>query len=497
MKVRKISFQFIVLLVFCHLLSINISAEGARIGLSIEDVNRLAIDQNLDIKLAKIDAEYAKENIKSAKSVFDILLEAGSSYTDDELASTSAYLGDKSLEAEYNFGISKKLPTGTTIEADLVHSRDYSDSEMVTVNPAHESSLQLTLRQPVGKNFFGLEDRGKVKIATLNYEQINLESLDRIETALANCQMAYWNLVYTYKAMELNNDMLNRAQHLYEIYQDRFDRGIAEEPDLYASEANVGISKITCEVAENRILNASNLLKVYLNVDTQESLKPIDALEAPYADADYIEHLKDAIAKRRDYRAALKNVEAQNVNLVIKKNNLWPEIDLVATYERNGIDREGKKSLENVADEDNSKYYLGVDVSMPLENRSARAQKKQAELLKKKALINLKKLELEIASELDERVRQVNLDAERIRKWEKIVKLQSQKLDSEEEMVKYGRSSSDILVRYQNDLLDAQMSLVGAYLDYRLSRIKLELAKNSILINLEAEDLIKITEQNL
>jgi outer membrane protein TolC len=291
--------------------------------------------------------------------------------------------------------------------------------------------------------------------------------------------------------------MLNRAQHLYEIYQDRFDRGIAEEPDLYASEANVGISKITCEVAENRILNASNLLKVYLNVDTQESLKPIDALEAPYADADYIEHLKDAIAKRRDYRAALKNVEAQNVNLVIKKNNLWPEIDLVATYERNGIDREGKKSLENVADEDNSKYYLGVDVSMPLENRSARAQKKQAELLKKKALINLKKLELEIASELDERVRQVNLDAERIRKWEKIVKLQSQKLDSEEEMVKYGRSSSDILVRYQNDLLDAQMSLVGAYLDYRLSRIKLELAKNSILINLEAEDLIKITEQNL
>jgi len=33
--------------------------------------------------------------------------------------------------------------------------------------------------------------------------------------------------------------------------------------------------------------------------------------------------------------------------------------------------------------------------------------------MQKKALISLKKLELEIASELDERVREVNIDAEK------------------------------------------------------------------------------------
>jgi len=213
----------------------------------------------------------------------------------------------------------------------------------------------------------------------------------------------------------------------------------------------------------------------------------------PYLKADYIEHLKDAVAKRRDYRAALKNVEAQNINVVIKKNNLWPEIDLVATYERNGIDSDGQQSLKDIADEDNSEYYLGVDVSMYLENREARAEKKQALLMQKKALISLKKLELEIASELDERVREVNIDAEKIRRWEEIVRLQTEKLAAEEEMVKYGRSSSDILIRYQNDLLNAQMSLAASYLEYRISRIELELAKNNILINLDAEDLIKIT----
>jgi len=230
-----------------------------------------------------------------------------------------------------------------------------------------------------------------------------------------------------------------------------------------------------------------------LNIDSNEAIKPNETLVTPYLKADYIEHLKDAVAKRRDYRAALKNVEAQNINVVIKKNNLWPEIDLVATYERNGIDSDGQQSLKDIADEDNSEYYLGVDVSMFLENREARTEKKQALLMQKKALISLKKLELKIASELDRRVRAVNIDAEKIRRWEEIVRLQTEKLTAEEEMVKYGRSSSDILIRYQNDLLNAQMSLAASYLEYRISRIELELAKNNILINLDAEDLIKIT----
>lgn len=492
MNLKRNICVFIIFL-FCAC-SIFARAEEMNIGLSRDEALKLAISNNLDIKLAKIDAEYSKAGIENAKSVFDILIEASGGYTEDELASSSSLLSSKSTECEYNFGISKKLPTGTKFEADFIHRRDYTDSGAAVINPFHESSAKVTFRQPLGKNFFGLEDRGNVKIAALNYEQVDLESLDRIETSLANCEIAYWNLVYTYKAARINHNMLKRAEHLYEIYQDRFDRGIAEEPDLYASEANLNITNIHNEIAQNSILNGSNLLKISLNIDSSEVLKPIDSLEIAYSKADYIEHLKDAVAKRRDYRAALKNVEAKDVSLVIKKNNLWPEIDLVATYERNGIDIDGRESLKDIADKDNSKYYLGVDISMPLENRSARAAKKQAVLLKKRALISLKKLELEIAGELDIRVRQVNIDAEKIRRWEEILMLQAEKLKAEEETVKYGRSSSDILIRYQNDLLDAQMSLAVSYLEYRVSRIKLELSKNNILINLDAEDLISITE---
>jgi outer membrane protein TolC len=486
--------NFLIMVILCGSISGYSRADNMPLILCRDEVMKLTANHNLDIKLAKIDADYAKANIDIKKSVFDIIMEASGGYTDNELASESAFLGSKTTQAAYNFGISKEFSTGTSIEADFNHTRDYSDSDFVTVNPSHESLASLSVRQPIGNNFFGLEDRGNLRIAELNYQAANLNSLDRIEAALAQSEIAYWNLVYTYEAALLNEEMLNRAKNLYDIYEDRFERGIAEEPDVYASEANMNISLINYEIAQNRILNASNLLKIRLNLDSSSAIRPRDDLLTAYTRADYISHLKEAISKRRDYRAALKNLEAQDINLVIKKNNLWPQIDLVATYQRNGIDTDGKESLDNLLDENNSSYYVGAEVRLPLENRDARAKKKQALLLKEQALINLKKIELSIASELDNRVRQVNLDVEKIKKWQKIVELQKQKLEAEEKRIKYGRSSSDILVRYQNDLLNSQMSLAAAYLDYHVSRIELELAKNNIIIHLDAQDIIKLTE---
>jgi outer membrane protein TolC len=486
--------NFLIVSLLCGLLSGYTLADNMPIILSRDTVMKLAANHNLDIKLAKIDADYARANVDMKKSVFDIIMEASGGYTDNELTTASAFLGSKTTQAAYNFGISKEFSTGTSIEADFDHTRDYSDSDFVTVNPSHESLASLSLRQPIGKNFFGLEDRGNVRIAELNYQQANLNSLDRIEAALAQSEIAYWNLAYSYEAAELNEDMLERSKNLFAIYEDRFERGIAEEPDVYASEANMNISLINYEIAQNRILNASNLLKIRLNLDSGSAIRPSDDLMTVYTKADYLSHLKEAISKRRDYQAALKNLEAQDINLVIKRNNLWPQIDLVATYQRNGIDADAEQSLDNLLDEDNSSYYVGAEVSIPLENRDARAKKKQAMLLKEQTLLNLKKLEISIASELDNRVRQVNLDVEKIKKWEKIVELQKQKLEAEEKRIKYGRSSSDILVRYQNDLLNSQMSLAAAYLDYHISRIELNLAKNNIIINLDAQDIIKITK---
>lgn len=489
---RTVFISIFTLLMLVDCLSLS-GAEESIISMSRQDVLSTASLNNLDIKLAELDAEYRRLDYEISKSVFDTLFEGAVNYNDDQLERTTVILGTRDLTANYDVGLSKKLPTGTKLELDFTNQRDYSNSAFATVNSAHTSALGVSIRQPVGKNFFGLADRGNIRIVRLNVYQSDLDSLSRIEGSLAQTEMDYWQVVFYSSVVELKIRLLDQAQQLYELYKDRFERGIAEEVDLYAHEANVNIRKIELAEARTDLLDAVNRLKLDLDLNGLYHIVPEDELELEPEKTLYLKELKEAISYRRDYEAAQKNIEAMDVNVVIKKNSLWPEIDLVASYTRNGIDTDGADAIEDIIDENNREYYLGIDVSMPLENTAARAEYKQAKIGKRRALIYLKKLELSIATEINERVRKLNSSADKIKKWQEIVKLQRAKLAEQEEMIRYGRSSSDLLIRYQDDVAAAELNLANAYLQYHLSSVRLLQAKNTLLNELMSEDILKIS----
>lgn len=489
---KKTYLLFILLCSYLIIFLAFAQAEEKVISLNLDEVMSIAINNNLDIKLAKIDADFKKSDLDLTKSVFDTILSAEANYEDDQFEKSSSFYGTKALTTNYNFGVSKKLKTGTTIDFNFTNKREHSNSTFITTNPAHTSVMEVTATQPIGKNFFGLIDRGDVKVVKLNIEKADLESLNRIEDSLAKAEIEYWNLIFAHKVVDLKRKVLERAESLYKVYSDRFSRGMAEKPDVYASKANVKIRQIVLEEAENEVLNKISALKLSLNIDYGCYIKPQGKLELKPHKSDFIRNLKEAIEMRRDYQAAHKKAQAQNLDVVLKRNNLWPEIDLVASFKRNGVDEDGHTAINDIFDENNRDYYLGVNISLPLENREAKSKYQKALLDKEKALISLKKLELMIAGELDRRVREVNIDAEKINKWTKIADLQQDKLKEEEKRFRYGRSNSDTLIRFQNDLLDAQENLARSYLEYHISKVELEVAKNTLLNKLSQENILDI-----
>ena len=245
MKITKAFFILTVLYLASSVLcACRLEAKEPAISLGRDEVMRLAVENNLDIKLARIDAEYIYTDVDDAKSVFDAIISAGADYEDNSLKAASSFLGGESHTANYNFGVSKKFGSGTSVGLDFTNKRSSVNSAFVTLNPSHESAIALTVSQPVGKNFFGLADRGDVEAAKLNVEQADLLSLNKIEQALAQAEIEYWSIVFSCRVVELKKRMLDKAEFLYEVYSDRFSRGISEKPDLFASNANVNIRKI-------------------------------------------------------------------------------------------------------------------------------------------------------------------------------------------------------------------------------------------------------------
>ncbi|MFC1709556.1 TolC family protein [Candidatus Omnitrophota bacterium] len=481
---RKFLPILIALLIQLSLAGYLVAEEKKEVKLSLGSVSELALQNNLDIQLAKFDAHIKRNDLYGAISIFDTILNLGISYEDDQRQTASTLAGSQSKTTSYEFGLEKKFPTGTTVGIGLDHTRNWSNSSFVSMNPYHDSQASISLTQEVGKNFFGLIDRNDIKITKLDIENSDYTSLDKIEDNLAQTQKAYWKVIYSRQNVASTEDMLDRAISLHKIYIQKTKTGLAESPDLYAAEANKNIRENELLLSQNNLRLAENDLLLKLNLSEREDIEIIidEIMSIDKAQPqNFIECLTIAIERRRDYKQAFNEIESQRLNLVTKKNSLWPEIDLEASFVRNGVASRYSDALERITDTDNPKYYYGITISLPLENNEAKGEYESAQLEKAKALVLLKKKEREIVVEIKDAVSTANTTLERVRNNLATVKLQGAKLDAEEKHFRLGRSDSDTLVRFQDDLLQARISLSLSLYKFYSDLVDLRLKENSLL----------------
>lgn len=451
------------------------------IRLSLSDCLNAGLMNNLDIKIAKIESLIKGEDILLSEAVFDTILNGEISYTDDQRATSSTIAGTESLTANYELGATKKLPTGTELTIDYSNTRDWTNSAYVVNNPLHTAELSFTLKQPVLKNFFGYVDRNSVRLSRVEAEIAGIKALNRIENKIADIEKAYWKLVFAYQNVALREGLLNQAEKLYKIYEGHIETGFAEKTELYETEANMRIRKTELQIAQNELKNASNNLKLLLNEDDDFLILPKEKLETLGEKADLVQSLNTAFFANRDYQIKKKGLTAKKIKLKMKRNSLWPEVDLVGTFAVNGVDRKFEKANKRLSTDKFPYYYAGVEFSVPLENHRARGEYNKAVLEKEKGILELLKVEKDIINLIDEEVRGVNLNLENAKRWAKIREIQDLKFREEEKKLEYGRSTSKIVIDYQNDLTLATISEHNALLDYYRALIDLENAKDTLL----------------
>ena len=478
----KLIIIFFIALILTAAPNLTLAQEGKEpvIYLSLEDCLKKAACNNLDIRIARFDAMIKKTDLDYSKSIFDTVLELDANYEADERMTSSTIAGTRSVTSNYDLGVSKKFPFGTDLELDFTNERDWSDSAFATINPAWDSGIRLTLTQPLVKNRVGLIDRGEIEITKLDILNMDSTVLDRIEEAMASVQKSYWALVLAYKRLAIRKDMLEKAEGLFKLNKERLKTGLVEETDLLASRANLEQRRADLLVSENEVETAINDLKLKIDDITINRIVPTQKLLLDERELALTVSMNRAIKYRRDYQRAKNDIKAKNIKTKIESNARWPEIDLEGSFAINGVDKEFANALDRVS-ETNNRYYWGIKFTFPFENREAGSQYKKATFEKAKALVNLHRVERIIFTEIDEHVRNCNLNRNRVRKYLEVERLQGLKLEEEEKKFQYGRSDSDTVIRFQQHLFDARMQKLNALVDYKNSIIDLERAENSLL----------------
>lgn len=461
-------------------------------ALSLEEASQLALKNNFDIQLLKYDAWIARTKRGKIESMYDTILSGDVQYHKDQSRKTSTIFGTKSVDNDYNVALSKKIPTGTKVEVGMDNNRNASNSSFVSSAVTHDSSLGASLTQPLGKNIFGFEDRGEVKITEHEIQMSEYTSLGRIEENIALVQKSYWDLVLYSQMLVVENEMVNQARKLLDTQQDKFNDGLIEKAELLASDTNYKIRLNDQKIAENFIKTKANVLRLMLNIqDDNVDIVVSDsmAINAPIKDVS--EALKTSLEEQWDFKALQADAKAKNVRLSVKKNSLWPQIDLKASFKRNGLGDHFNQAIRNISEEDNPDFLAALMVSFPLENHLASAELKAAQLSKAQSLVALKLLERKIVLGIYDQWRDCKVNQEVAESQEEIAVLQAQKLDEELKRYQYGRSSTDQVIRFQEDVLIAKRRAIEAKHQLVVSLIELDRRQGTLLGRYLTKDFLK------
>jgi len=458
----------------------NHSENSGRV-LSEKECVRYAVNNSFEVRLAKLDFLIKETDRGITDAIFDTVLTGEASLEEDRLKGVSVFSGELSRTNTYEFGINKKLKTGTEVDMSLSETRSWGDSGFERENPAHTSKLTVELNQPIAKNIFGYVDRRNVTITRLAIQNADLDTKDRIENLIVDVEKAYWEWMFYKTNLDTFREILSKANELEERNRNNYDIGRIERGDLLASQANVEIRKKDVRIAENEYRLAEEKIKLLMNMSAETRIDPGDDLLYNRRDFTIEGCFKKAFEMRRDYKSAKRDLEIKDLTLQTKANERWPEIDLVGSFAANGIDSTVEESFTKMMTKNNTEYYAGIEISMPIENNDAKSEFRKSEHDKEKAIITVKDTERIIVTDVGNAYRNYRTYNDVLGNLMEASTLQKEKLVEEEKRFNTGRSNTKTIIDYQQDEVRARREVALGIVNLEKARIDLEDTLDTIL----------------
>lgn len=480
---------FVCLLVI-SLALMNLAQEQQIKSMTLAQVIEQALKNNLDLQIEMSNPEIAQALLDKSGAIFIPTLGVDLSYSKASSPADSVLIGrdvELSNQGILNLALAQKIALGGNVQLSLNNLSKTSNSLGATFSPFSSSSIGFSLSQPLLKNFGLTATKRNIYIAR-NNKNISIFALkQQVIDLIYQTEEAYWNLVYSHQNMAVKEKSLQLAKDLLKQNEIQVRVGVSAPMDILTAQAEVAARESETLQARSQIQTYEENLRRILNMSQMpEAIIPEDQPLFSPVQADLNGFLQTALEKRPDIEQVRLELKSKNIDVRYYRNQLLPDMELVASYRTSGaggtpqsanfeefnmgrigggLDEALREALKNL----NRNYYVALQLSLPLNNRSARADLLQARLNLEQSLLLLKKTESTIYSE----VRQIIMDLEtnaKIVEANRISReLAEQKLVAEQKKLAVGLSTNYLVLQYQRDFSNAQISELKSLIDYSLA----------------------------
>ncbi len=488
------------------------------IVLSLNDAIIRALSNNVSIKVESFNSKVKKETIMERLSEFDATLglELSTGRKTQQLA--SAFSSPNRMENDndnWDLSLSQKLVTGANYQFDFTNNRNKTNSATAGLNPSYSSEFQLSLTQPLLKNF-GIDlNKRNIHIAKNEVDISDHEFKTKVIETVSEVENTYWDFVFTLGDLEVKQKSLERAKDLQRRVKAQVLVGTMAPIETLQAESEVASREEFLLTAQDAIDDNQDKLKNILNIDfsSPQGISPIypsTQANVLIEDFDFNEIMKMALSNRPDYLAKKKDLENKDILVKYQENQIYPSVDLVGSLGINGLSGEaititsgtfqgtsayGGGYGNSLTDALSTNYYdweFGVKFSYPLGNRSAKSKLSASRLEKAQLILGIKDLEKKIILEVRESARQLTTDSKRIKAATIAKKLAEEKLKAEGKKFEVGLSTSFNVLKFQEDLAEAQSNEIKTIIDYKQTRIRF---RKSIASTLKHHDVTLTTKE--
>jgi outer membrane protein len=485
-------------------------AQGPVRRLSIDEAVALALEQNINLQVDRIDPQVSDLSIAVARSGWTPVFFSNVQTRSQSNPTTDIFGGAASITNETltsQAGVQQTLPWGGgQYTASWNNGRSTTNNIFSTFNPQLSSTIGLNLTQPLLRNFKIDATRQQVLVSRKNREISEVQLQQSISATMRNVKNAYWDLVYAINNLAVQRQSLDLAQQSYRDNRARVEIGTMAPLDIVQAEAEVAQREEAVILAEAAIRRQEDTLRALISNPEDQSdfwdmrIEPSDSPDFQPIAVDVDGAVRAALATRTDLSVSRKQLENNDIAIRYFRNQSMPDVNAVVNYSAFGLagtrleltpglnpeiinrtPRGFGGALSDIFSANYPTWSMQLQVNYPIGSSNAEANLARARLQDSQARKQLQASELQVTTQIRDLARTVTTNGQRVESTRASRALAEKRLEAEQKKFTAGMTSSFFVTQAQRDLADARNRELRAIIDYLKSVIDFETAQQSPL----------------
>jgi outer membrane protein TolC len=405
---------------------------------------------------------------------------------------------------------------GSNLQVGFNNTRSTTNSTFATLSPTLGSNFQARFTQHLLQGFGFAPNTRFIRIAKNNREISDVAFRLQIITTVDQIENIYWDLVYAYENVRVQNESLAFAQKTLSDTQKQVEIGTLAPIETVRAQSTVASDQQQLTLALTNLQLQQLLMKNALSrtlVDPRladAEVIPTSTMHLP--DQEPVVPTQDlvneALSRRGELAEARINLKNQEISIKSVRSSLLPSLDLYGYYGGSGLGGAQNaanlcppppqpqpfgcstnpvtpvsygSTLNQLVNSTAPDKGVGLQLTIPLRNRVAQATQIRSELEYRQAQMRLQQLENQVRIEIRNAQFAVQQNRASVSSAQAAVDLGRQSLDAEQKKYALGASTTTLVLQNRSALAQAESTLVSAMAAYEKARLELDRATGLLL----------------